>query len=210
MSSRRIAGVLNLLALGLALVGGCADLSKVSTTIGASASPSGGMTATSTPTAAPTASAAPSVNADNNVVLTSFGGGFNGLTTAFMATSRLGVRALGVTTINLSDGASPGRYVSFRTYDNADFAAGKTFSIAAAPPAGTTPTSGSSLTYADNGKTWVSTGGGQARMVGRTGYDTTFVIENVPMAPPTPAYLAGSATGSVTVNFSGTFTSYSF
>lgn len=194
-----------MLALGIAIVGGCADLSMgPNGTANSSPSPS----STVTPTASPSANT--SAQADQNIVLSGFAGGYNGLTSAFLATSRLGVRSQGVTTINLSDGASPGRYLSFRTYDNADYAPGKTFAIGPAPAAGTTPTSGSSLTYSDNGKTWVSSGGGQARMISRAGSDTTFVIENVPMSPPTPLYLAGGATGSVSASFSGTFTSYSF
>lgn len=198
-----------MLALGITLFGGCADLSLgPNGTANSSPSPSGNVTPTATPTASPSADT--SVQADHNVVLSDFGDGYNGLTSAFLATSRLGVRSQGFTTINLSDGASPGRYLSFRTYDNADYAPGKTFAIGAAPAAGTTPTSGSSLTYSDNGKTWDSIGGGQARMVSREGSDTTFLIENVPLSPHTPLYLAGGASGSVSVSFSGTFTSYTF
>lgn len=205
MSLLRTSGWLAMLALGIAFNGGCAGLPLGPTgATNSSPSPSG----TVSPAASP--SAYPTVHADNNIVLTGFDGGYNGLTSAFLATSRLGVRSQGVTTINLSDGASPGRFLSFRTYDNADYAAGKTFAIGAAPAAGTTPTSGSSLTYSDNGMTWVSLGGGQARMVSRDGYDTTFVIENVPLSPRTPLYLAGGASGSVTASFSGTFTSYTF
>ncbi len=205
MSHRRASVWLSLLMVSLAMIGGCADLTDG---LKGAVTSSPGPSETLAPSASP--SAGTDAQADNKVVLSGFDGGYNGLTSAFLATTRLGVRSSGVTTINLSDGASPGRFLSFRTYDDADFAPGKTFAIGPAPAAGTTPTSGSSLTYSDNGMTWVSTGGGQARMISREGYDTTFVVENVPMSPRMPLYLAGGASGSVSASFSGTFTSYSF